>query len=46
MTMANMYNTRYIMLLYNLHVQHTIVAEWLPAWDTLTMFEVTVCGRS
>ena len=22
------------------------VAEWLWAWDTLTMFEATVCGRS
>ena len=21
------------------------VAEWLRAWDTLTMFEATVCGR-
>ena len=24
----------------------TIVTEWLRAWDTLTMFEATVCGRS
>ena len=23
-----------------------IVAEWLEAWDTLTMFEAAVCGRS
>ena len=23
-----------------------VVAEWLEAWDTLTMFEATVCGRS
>ena len=22
------------------------VVEWLRAWDTLTMFEATVCGRS
>ena len=22
------------------------VAEWLRAWDTLTMFEARVCGRS
>ena len=22
------------------------VAKWLRAWDTLTMFEATVCGRS
>ena len=22
------------------------VAEWLRAWNTLTMFEATVCGRS
>ena len=22
------------------------VGEWLRAWDTLTMFEATVCGRS
>ena len=22
------------------------VAEWLRAWDTLIMFEATVCGRS
>ena len=22
------------------------VAEWLRAWDTLTVFEATVCGRS
>ena len=22
------------------------VAEWLRTWDTLTMFEATVCGRS
>ena len=26
--------------------QTAAVAEWLRAWDTLTMFEVTVCGRS
>ena len=25
---------------------HHVVAEWLRAWDTLTMFEATVCGRS
>ena len=24
----------------------TSVAEWLRAWDSLTMFEATVCGRS
>ena len=24
----------------------TSVAEWLRAWDTLTKFEPTVCGRS
>ena len=23
-----------------------VVAEWARAWDTLTMFEATVCGRS
>ena len=23
-----------------------VVAEWLREWDTLTMFEATVCGRS
>ena len=23
-----------------------VVAEWLEAWDTLTMFEAAVCGRS
>ena len=22
-----------------------LVAKWLRAWDTLTMFEATVCGR-
>ena len=22
------------------------LAEWLRAWDTLTMFEATVCGTS
>ena len=22
------------------------VAEWLEAWDNLTMFEAAVCGRS
>ena len=22
------------------------VAEWIRAWDTLAMFEATVCGRS
>ena len=22
------------------------VAEWLGEWDTLTVFEATVCGRS
>ena len=29
-------------------LEHTSasVAEWLRAWDTLTMFEATVCGRS
>ena len=26
--------------------KHASVAEWLRAWDTLTMFEATVCGRS
>ena len=26
--------------------QTASVAEWLMAWDTLTMFEATVCGRS
>ena len=25
---------------------HVCVAEWLRAWDTLTMFEAKVCGRS
>ena len=25
---------------------HVAVAEWVRAWDTLTMFEATVCGRS
>ena len=24
---------------------HLAVAEWLRAWDTLTIFEATVCGR-
>ena len=28
------------------HVEVYSVAEWLRAWDTLTMFEATVCGRS
>ena len=30
------------------HSRHATaaVAEWLRAWDTLTMFEATVCGRS
>ena len=22
------------------------MAEWLRTWDTMTMFEATVCGRS
>ena len=26
--------------------QTAAVAEWARAWDTLTMFEATVCGRS
>ena len=32
----------------NVDHQHEIdsVAEWLRAWDALTMFEATVCGRS
>ena len=37
-------------LLSNCIKHHAIwtasVAEWLRAWDTLTMFEATVCGRS
>ena len=31
-------------LSYYLHIAS--VAEWLRAWDTLTMFEATVSGRS
>ena len=27
------------------YAQTASVAEWLRAWDTLTMFEATVCGR-
>ena len=36
------------MNVYNLFKLSRIdsVAEWLRAWDTLTMFEATVCGRS
>ena len=31
----------------SLNIRNTAsVAEWLRAWDTLTMFEATVCGRS
>ena len=31
----------------NVHAEQVKgVAEWLRAWDTLTMFEATVCGRS
>ena len=26
--------------------RNAVVAEWLRAWDTLTIFEATVCGRS
>ena len=29
-----------------LEKKHPAVAEWLEAWDTLTMFEAAVCGRS
>ena len=35
-----------------LHFLHTktlcilVMTEWLRAWDTLDMFEATVCGRS
>ena len=29
-----------------LHVITAAVAVWVRAWDTLTMFEATVCGRS
>ena len=28
------------------YLKNFSVAEWLRAWDTLTMFEATVCGRS
>ena len=31
---------------YILLLLHDAVAEWLRAWDTLTMFEAMVCGRS
>ena len=31
---------------YRWIVETASVAEWLRAWDTLTMFEATVCGRS
>ena len=33
-------------LLLAKHILHCTVAEWLRAWDTLTMFKATVCGRS
>ena len=29
-----------------IELEDASVAEWLRAWDTLTMFEATVCGRS
>ena len=32
--------------LYEYRIVTASVAEWLRAWDTLTMFEATVCGRS
>ena len=38
-----------ILVLVRNELKETItaaVAEWLRAWDTLTMFEATVCGRS
>ena len=35
---------RFVMLSCNLIT--AAVAEWLRAWETLTMFEATVCGRS
>ena len=28
------------------NLNYASVAEWLRVWDTLTMFEATVCGRS
>ena len=34
------------LILMNTLAETASVAEWLRAWDTLTMFEATVCGRS
>ena len=31
---------------YDISYPTASVDEWLRAWDTLTMFEATVCGRS
>ena len=31
---------------YLIYFRGVSVAEWLRAWDTLIMFEATVCGRS
>ena len=33
-------------LAYHIYISTASVAEWLRAWDTWTMFEATVCGRS
>ena len=32
--------------LATVNTTETAIAEWVRAWDTMTMFEATVCGRS
>ena len=36
----------FLIFLYSMAMVSASVAEWLRAWDTLIMFEATVCGRS
>ena len=39
-------NIGYLICAVGAYPCFTPVAEWVRAWDTLLMFEATVCGRS
>ena len=45
-TMLQSGRPQYIKIVVSPVTLSAAVAEWLRAWDTLTMFEAMVCGRS